>query len=65
MPEYGFSLMCIFSYKDRIVDFVLILENMGKRKLIFSQILWNDTGGNETSYPCVNKNHHPYSLFKM
>ena len=27
MPEYGFSLTCIFPYNDRIEDYALILEN--------------------------------------
>ena len=35
MSEYGFSLTRIFSYKDRVVDTVLIRENTGQRKPIF------------------------------
>ena len=31
MAEYGFSLTRIFTYKDRIYDSVLILENTGQK----------------------------------
>ena len=62
MPEYGFSLTCMFLYKARIVDFVLIQENMGTRKPTLSQILHSDTDGYKTSFCCVNKNHHLYFL---
>ena len=37
MPKYGFSLTRIFSYKDRIVDSVLLRENAGQRK----RVLWH------------------------
>ena len=36
MPEYGFSLIHIFPYYDRIVNFFLIPENTGQRKPVFS-----------------------------
>ena len=39
MPEYGFLLNCIFPYKDRTVDSVLIRENTGQWKPVFSHIL--------------------------
>ena len=39
MREYGFSLTSILSYEDRIVDSVLIRENTGQRKPVFSHIL--------------------------
>ena len=35
MPEYGFSLVHIFPYKDRIKDFILIQENTGQKKAVF------------------------------
>ena len=39
MPEYGFSLTRILSYKDRIVNFVLIRENMVSKNP-YSRKLW-------------------------
>ena len=39
MREYGFSLTRIFLYKDTIYDFVLIRENTGQWKPVFSHIL--------------------------
>ena len=39
MREYGFSLTSIFPYESRIVDSVLMQENAGKRKSVFSHIL--------------------------
>ena len=39
MREYGFSLTSIFPYESRIVDSVLMQENAGKRKPVFSHIL--------------------------
>ena len=39
MQEYGFSLTSIFPYESRIVDSVLMQENAGKRKPVFSHIL--------------------------
>ena len=42
MREYGFSLILILPYKDRIVDSVLIRENMGQSKPVFSHIICSD-----------------------
>ena len=39
MSEYGISPTHIFLYKDRIVDFVIILGNTVQRKPVFSHIL--------------------------
>ena len=39
MPEYGFSLACIFQYKDIIYGSVFIPEYTGQRKPAFWQIL--------------------------
>ena len=40
MPEYQFSVTRIFLYKNRILDCVLlILENAGHNKPVFSHIL--------------------------
>ena len=39
MPEYGFSLTCIFRYKDRIYDYVLIRGDTGQKKPVFWNIL--------------------------
>ena len=39
MPEYGFSLTCIFPYKDRIYDYVLIRGDTGQKKPVFFNIL--------------------------
>ena len=42
MPEYVFSLTCIFPYKDWIYDSALIrscTENKGQRKTVFCHIL--------------------------
>ena len=39
MLEYGFYLSRIFSYKDKIVDSVLIREKTGQRATIFLHIL--------------------------
>ena len=39
MPEYRFSLTCIFPYKDKIDDSVLIRNYTGQRKSIFWHIL--------------------------
>ena len=38
MPEYGFSLTCIFPYKDKIFDSFFIQENTGQRKLVIWHI---------------------------
>ena len=38
MREYVFSLIHTLPYKDRIFDFVLILENTGQWKPVFSNI---------------------------
>ena len=38
MREYGFSLTRILPYKDKAYDFVLIQENRGKWKPLFSHI---------------------------
>ena len=48
MREYGFSMSRMFPCKDKIVDFVLIQENTGQRKPVFSQILCSVITG-ETS----------------
>ena len=63
MPEYGFSLTCIFPYKDRIVDSVQPGEYMGQRKPAIWHILhsaywkkyWKNVnplmpGGNKRTY---------------
>ena len=39
MREYGFSLTYILPYKDKIYDFVLIRENKGQWKPVFSHVL--------------------------
>ena len=39
MRQYGFYLIRIFPYKDRIVDLVLIWEKTGHRKPVFWHIL--------------------------
>ena len=39
MQEYGFSLTRTLPYKENIVDFVLIRENTGQWKPVFSCIL--------------------------
>ena len=39
MREYGFSLTRIHPYKDKIYDSVLIQENTGQWKPVFSHIL--------------------------
>ena len=36
------SLSCVFPYKDKMVDFVLIRENAGKRKPVSSHILHSE-----------------------
>ena len=41
MREYGFSLTRILPYKDKIYDFVLIQENKGQWKPVFSRILYS------------------------
>ena len=41
MREYGFSLTRILPYKDKIVDFVLIRENKGQWKPVFSYTLYS------------------------
>ena len=42
MRECGFSLTRILPYKDRIYDSVLIRENTGQWKPVFSHILCSD-----------------------
>ena len=42
MREYGFSLTRSLPYKNRIVDSVLLQENMGQGKTIFSHILCSE-----------------------
>ena len=37
--KHEFSLNRIFPYKDRIIDSVLIQENMGQGKPLFSHVL--------------------------
>ena len=39
MREYGFSLIRILAYKDRIYDSILIRENTGQQNPVFSHIL--------------------------
>ena len=39
MPEYGFSLTCIFLYKNRIKDPVLSRENTDRRKPLYWHVL--------------------------
>ena len=39
MQEYGFSLTRILPYRDKIYDFVLMWENTGQWKPVFSHIL--------------------------
>ena len=43
IPEYGFSLSCVFLYRGRIKDSVLIRENTSQRKPVFWNILRSDT----------------------
>ena len=43
MPEYKFSLACIFPYKDRIKGFIRILGNKSQRKPVFWHIAHSDT----------------------
>ena len=40
MPEYKFSLICIFPYKERIEDFILIHEHEGQK----NPVLWHMLG---------------------
>ena len=42
MQKYGFSLTLILPYKERIVDSVLLRENTGHWKPVFSHILCSD-----------------------
>ena len=39
MPEYGFSLIRIFPYKDKIVDSMFLWEKWCQRKPAFGHIL--------------------------
>ena len=39
MPEYGFPLIHIFPYKDRIYDYVPLQGSTGQRKPVFRNIL--------------------------
>ena len=39
MQKYEFSLTCILPHKDRIYDSVIIRENTGQWKPVFSHIL--------------------------
>ena len=42
MPEYEFSLIRIFPYKDKIVDPVLIEKKTGQRKTVFWHTFHSD-----------------------
>ena len=63
--EYGFSLTRILPYKDKIIDFVLILENTGQWKAVFPHILCSDRfGGNMillSLYRRIRVSEKPYS----
>ena len=39
MSEYWFSMIRIFPYEERIVDYVLLRENTGLRKPVFVHVL--------------------------
>ena len=56
MRECGFSLTRILPYKDRMVDSILIRENAGQYKPVFSHILCSATGKKETRnfWPVIN-----------
>ena len=40
--EYGFSLILVFSYKCKVEEFALILENNGQRQPTFYRVLCSD-----------------------
>lgn len=42
MPEYGFSLICIFPHKERIYNLVLTRKNVDQRKPLFWHVLCSD-----------------------
>ena len=55
------SLSCVFPYKDKVVDFVLIRENAGKRKPVSSHILHSECFINLLQYlsaMCILKNQY-------
>ena len=43
MPEYKFSLICIFPYNDRIEDFTFIREHAGQKNPVFWHMLGSVT----------------------
>ena len=43
MPEYGFFPSIVFPYKDKIVDSILIRENICRQKPVLWHLLCNDT----------------------
>ena len=47
MSEYGFSVIHILSYKDRIVDSALIQENTEQRKNAYFHFLYSITLKNQ------------------
>ena len=50
MREYGFSWIRILPYKNKICDFVLIRENTGHWKPVFSHILCSKLHWNNVIY---------------
>lgn len=57
ITEYGFSLIRIFSYKDRICDFVFIRESKIQRKPVSWLILF--FGVTSKKYiPCIKNLEH-------
>ena len=57
MREYGFSLARILPYKDKIVDLVLIRENMGQWKPVFSHILYSNSDSQYFSFFAIFNNN--------
>ena len=53
MQENGLSLTHIFSYENRIVDSLLIQENVGKQKPAFSRILGRENHKNDRVFPAI------------
>ena len=57
MREYEFSLTHILPYKDKVVDFVLIRENTGQWKPVFSHILCSGTRTHFRELPWYKNNN--------
>ena len=56
MREYGFSLIRIHPYKDKIVDFVFIRENTGQWKPVFLDVLCNVMQNRTKQKPEISPN---------